>query len=139
MRDLVVLAVLFVLGAALYKYRARIVAVLRRFDERNARRRFEELRDRYDGTAHYKHTLRLAEEQVEEVTTVKVADERTGMPVTRYLFQGKQFVSRSEAEAARREAIAGKARDFYVDLDKTFLGRRVPTHEVHSNKNETKH
>lgn len=130
MREVVVLAIFFAVGALLYKFRARIIIALRRFDARNAQRRFEEFRDRHDRFAHYKHTLRLAEEQVEDVTSVAVADERTGMTVTRYLFSGEQYATRNEAEIARRAMVATKARDFYIELDKVWLGRRAPWRDV---------
>jgi hypothetical protein len=144
MRDLIILVVSFVAVVTLYKFRARIFLALRRFDARNAMRRYEELRDRHDRFAHYKHTVRLAEEEVEEVTTMAVPDERTGQPVTRFLFLGKQYATGNEAEMARRAAVMAKARDFYLDLDNLWLGRRpaqrdgsntlpAPTH------NETKH
>jgi hypothetical protein len=130
MREVIILAVFFAAAAIFYKFRARILIALRQFDARNAARRFEEFRDRHDRFAHYKHTLRLAEEQVEGVTSLAVADERTGMPVTRYLFLGTQYATRNEAEAARRAVVTAKAREFYIELDKIWLGRRAPWHDV---------
>ena len=124
MSDLVILAVAFVAIATLYKFRARIFLALRRFDTRNALRRYEELRDRHDRFAHYKHTMRMAEEEVEEVSAVTLADERTGQDVTRFLFLGNQYATREEAEMARRAAVMAKARDFYLDLDNLYLGKR---------------
>ncbi|MGQ0741238.1 MAG: hypothetical protein ACT4OG_02930 [Alphaproteobacteria bacterium] len=124
MRDLILLALVFAAAVTLYRFRARIFLALRRFDARNASRRYEELRDRRDRFAHYKHTVRMAEEEVEEVTLVTVPDERTGLPVKRYLFLGEQFASRHDAEMARRAAVMAKARDFYLDLDNLYLGRQ---------------
>jgi hypothetical protein len=130
MREAVALAIFFSVGALLYRFRARIIIALRRFDARNAQRRFEEFRDRHDRFAHYRHTLRLAEEQVEDVTSVAMADERTGLPVTRYLFLGEQYATSNEAETTRRETVAARARDFYIELDKVWLGRRAPRRDV---------
>lgn len=130
MREAIVFAIIFVAGALIYKFRARIFIALRSFDARNAARRFEEFRDRHDRFAHYKHTLRLAEEQVEGVSKVVVPDESTGMPVPRYLFLGAQYATHNEAEAARRAAVTAKAREFYIELDKIWLGRRAPWHDV---------
>jgi hypothetical protein len=92
-------------GILVYGFRARILDRLRRFDQRNIARRRREMDDRRDRFAHYKHTLELAGEQVEEIGEIKVPDERTGDPVTRYLFEGETFASRDEAEAVRNEKI----------------------------------
>jgi hypothetical protein len=117
--------VAFLLTAALiYKFRLRILAPLRRFEANNAARRAEEARALFDRYAHYRQTVQLAEEQVEEVQKLKVADPRTGEPVERYLFLGAQYGTRREAELARHEAVVEKAREFYIDLDKIYLGRR---------------
>jgi hypothetical protein len=52
-----------------------------------------------------------------------VPDERTGDPVTRYLFEGETFASRDEAEAARNEKIVAKAREFYMELPAALAAR----------------
>jgi hypothetical protein len=110
-------------GILVYGFREKILERLRRFDERNIARRRQEMQDRHDRFAHYKHTLQLADEQVEEISEIKIADERTGDPVTRYLFEGEQFASRDEAEAARNEKIVAKAREFYIELPKALASR----------------
>ena len=57
---------LFVLaGVIAYRFHRPILALLARFDARNTERKIAELRDRQDRNAHYKHTIELAEEQVE--------------------------------------------------------------------------
>jgi hypothetical protein len=81
------------------------------------------MRDRQDRNAHYKHTVRLAEEQVDTVTEIAVPDDRTGAPVARFLFAGETFATREEAEAARMAEVLAKAREFYVELP-TALSRR---------------
>lgn len=113
-----------VLAAILaYAFRKPVLAALSRFDARNAERRFEELSDRRDRNAHYKHTLRLAEEQVDVVTEIAVPDQRTGSPVSRFLFAGELFAKREEAEEARKVAIFAKAREFYVELPAALTRR----------------
>ena len=113
-----------VLAAILiYRFHRPLLAALERFDARNAARKFEEARDRRDRLAHYKHTLRLAEEQVDTIEEVTVADERTGTPAGRYLFAGETFLTRADAEAARQDVVLARAREFYVELP-AALARR---------------
>lgn len=123
MNDLYLMAGLVLAAIFAYRFHRAILQSLARFDARNIARKIEELRDRRDHLAHYRHTLRLAEEQVDEVTELRVPDERTGLPATRFLFAGEAFSSRDEAEAARKQAILAKAREFYVELP-AALSRR---------------
>jgi hypothetical protein len=127
MNQLITTALLLLAAILLYRFRGPILGALRRFDARNIARRREELEDRRDRFAHYKHTLRLAEEQVEDVSELEMRDERTGLPVTRYLFEGEQFASRDEAEAARQRSIVAKARTFYEELPAALAHRRKET------------
>ena len=123
MTNLYEVAALVFVALVIYGFRRPILARLRRFDERNIARRNREQLDRRDYRAHYKHTLELAAEQVEEISEIKVPDERTGDPVTRYLFEGETFASRDDAEAVRNEKIVGKAREFYMELPKALAAR----------------
>jgi hypothetical protein len=107
----------------LYRFHRQILAALARFDARNMARKFEEARDRRDRLAHYRHTVRLAEEQVDDITEIAASDERTATPITRFVFAGESFATREDAEAARAQAIMAKARDFYVELP-AALSRR---------------
>ncbi|HEY1629777.1 MAG TPA: hypothetical protein VGF56_00580 [Rhizomicrobium sp.] len=118
------MALIILAALALYYHRARSLGALNRFDERVTARRQEEIRDRQDHTAHYKHTLRLAEEQVEEVQTIAVPDARTAEPVTRYLFEGEQFATREEAQTVRADKIRAIARGFYMELPRALAERR---------------
>lgn len=127
MYSLIITAVLIIGAILLYRFRGPFVAALRRFDERNRQRIDDEISDRRDRFAHYKHTLRIAEEQVEEVGEIGVRDARTGQPLTRYVFEGEQFPSRDEAEAARHRSIVAKARMFYEDLPAALAHRRKET------------
>ena len=123
MRDLLTMAGLVLAGLVLFALWPRILTRLRRFDERNIARRHQEALDRKDRTAHYKHTLMLAEEQVEPVSEYAAMDERTGEKVTRYLFEGESFTAREEAEEVRQEAVLSKARAFYVELPAALAHR----------------
>lgn len=123
MRDLLSMALFLLVLIVVFGKRDFILARLRRFDDRNAERRAEEMRDRRDRLAHFKHTLRLAEEQVEEIGEDTIADPRTGTPVKLWLFEGQRYLSRDEAEAARNDSIVAKARAFYVDLPKALAQR----------------
>ncbi|MBI3678170.1 MAG: hypothetical protein HY243_16295 [Proteobacteria bacterium] len=117
--------VIFLLAAILlYRLRDPILAMLHRFDEKNRARQIEEIQDRRDRLAHYKHTLRLAEEQVEEVNEIKVRDMRTGEDLKRYVFEGEMYATREEAEEVRQASIVSKARDFYVELPAALTARR---------------
>jgi len=128
--NLLTLTIVFVAAAVIYAFRNRLMAPLRRFEAQNAERRAEEARALYDRYAHYRQTLKVAEEQVEEVAKIQVSDERTGQPVDRYLFLGVQYATRTEAEAARYAEIVGLARDFYIDLDTNWLPRGTKRHEA---------
>jgi hypothetical protein len=123
MTNLYEFAALLLVAVLIFGFRERILERLRRFDQRNIARRNREVQDRHDRFAHYKHTLELASEQVEEISEIKVPDERTGDPVTRYLFEGEMFSSRDDAEAARNEKVVAKAREFYRELPRALAAR----------------
>src|ERR1700741_2217001 len=125
MWDLVFLVVFFCAAAAIYRFRKPILLRLARFDARNAARRAEELRERKDRFAHYRRAVLTAEESLEEVSKVGIADERTGQPVTRFLFRGERSLTRNEAETARRARAIAIARDFYAELDGHTLAREA--------------
>ena len=101
-----------------------VLRALRRFEARNAERRMQELQSAMDQYAHYRQTIQLVEEEVEPVSPVTVSDERTGQPITRYVFLGTTYATKKDAEAARFAAVVEKAREFYIDLDRIFLSRR---------------
>ncbi|HEY1638950.1 MAG TPA: hypothetical protein VGF62_10530 [Rhizomicrobium sp.] len=127
MESLIGTTILIIAAILLYRFRAPVLEALHRFDARNVARIREEIGDRRDPVAHYKHTLRLAEEQVEEVSELPTYDSRTGLPVTLYVFEGEQFASRDEAEAARQRSIVAKARTFYQELPAALARRRKET------------
>ena len=109
------------LAVAVYR---PVLRALRHFEARDAQRRMQEFHSAMDQYAHYRQTIQLIEEQVEQVSPVPVRDERTGELVTRYLFLGTLYSTRKDAEAARYAAVIEKAREFYVDLDRVFLSPR---------------
>ena len=116
---------LFLLAAILvYGFRDRILARLSRFDATNRERIVNEQRDRTDSLAHFRHTLSRAEEQVEDVSEITLPDTRTGTPATRYLFEGEQFATRTEAERVRAEKVRSLARSFYVELPNALAERK---------------
>jgi hypothetical protein len=121
--NLITVAIL--LSAALLAYAAHrpVLAALRRFEARNAERRLQEIKSAMDRYAHYRQTLQFVDEQIEPVTPVTARDERTGEPVTRYVFLGTPYGTLKDTEAARYAVVVEKAREFYVDLDRVFLSR----------------
>lgn len=123
MHDLIVTFLILVAGILLYRFRREILSVLKRFDDRNRARIESETRDRGDSLAHFRHTLTLAEEQVEAVSEITLSDPRTAMPMTRYVFEGDHFATRREAERAREEKIRAKARNFYMELPAALVHR----------------
>lgn len=124
MDDLYLTAAVILAGLLLYRFRARWLEPLRRFDQRNVARIEEELRDRADPMAHFRHTLRIAGEQVEEVHEIVEPDERTGDPVTRYIFGAEKFATRDEAEEARNIVVVAKARIYYRHLPAHLAARK---------------
>lgn len=127
MSGLYTTAGLILAGILLYHFREKWLGVLKRFDEANVARLEEERRDRSDPSSHFKHTLRMAGEEVEEVQEIEVMDERTGDSVKRYLFGAETFATREDAEEARNIVIVAKARIFY---------RHLPTHLAARNRDD---
>lgn len=111
-------------GLVFYRFWPRIFAALKRFDDQNRARIEGDIRDRSDSLAHFRHTLRIAEEQVEEIGEIDVPDERTGVPVKRYLFEAERFATRREAERAREEKVRALARKFYMELPAALATRK---------------
>jgi hypothetical protein len=124
LRDLLTTSALIALMLVIYRYRHDIVAALTRFDARNVKRIEDEQRDKSDPIAHFRHPLKVAEEQVEDIREITVSDEKLGTPVTRYVFEGEQFASRFDAERVRAEKIRAIARGFYVELPTALAARK---------------
>ncbi|MBV9992850.1 MAG: hypothetical protein JOZ72_16350 [Alphaproteobacteria bacterium] len=96
---------------------------LRRFDQGNRERIEAETRDRRDTNAHFRHTLELAEEQVEDVSSITISDPRTGNPVKRWLFEGEQFMNEDDARAVRAEKLRAIAIGYYRELPAALAAR----------------
>ena len=124
LRDLLTTSAFIAVMLVIYRFRHDIMAALVRFDQRNVKRIADEQRDRTDPIAHFRHTLKVAEEQVEEVGEITVTDPRLGTDVVRYVFEGEQFTSRFEAERVRAEKIRNIARGFYVELPRALAQRK---------------
>lgn len=119
MGNIVLICLSFLGVAALYRWGRPILDALRRFDARNVQRQQEQSAARFDPNAHYRETIRRAEEQVEEITELKEPG-----PVTRFLFNGEEYDRREDAEEARMKIVIETARGFYIELDTIYLGRR---------------
>ncbi|HWD49930.1 MAG TPA: hypothetical protein VG309_08370 [Rhizomicrobium sp.] len=102
----------------------RVLGAFRRFDASNRARIEAEQNDKRDDVAHFRHTLKLAEEQVEEITSFPAPDERTGQPVTRWLFDGETFATERDAVRAREDQVRTVARGFYMDLPAALRARK---------------
>jgi hypothetical protein len=102
----------------------RLAAAFKRFDEDNRARIERQWRDRGDHTAHIRHTLDVAEEQVEAIVELTEPDSRTGTPATRYAFEGIWYATRDEAEQVRAQKIGDIARGFYRDLPAALAARQ---------------
>lgn len=107
----------FVLACILL-YRFGLPA-LKRFDAQNVSRIEQQERDKADPSAHIRHALEAAQEQVEPVAEIK-----TGSGV-QYLFEAQLFLTRDEAEEARANRIGTIARRFYAELPQALAGRET--------------
>jgi hypothetical protein len=118
--------VLLTIAAAglVYWFGPKAIAAFKRFDADNRNRIENEWRDRRDGTAHIRHTLGVAQEQVEEILEVTEQDPRTGTPMTIYLFEGERYFSRNEAEKIRAQKIGDIARGYYRELPAALAARK---------------
>lgn len=108
-------AAAFILACILF-YRFAL-PVLKRFDHDNVDRIVRQEQDQSDPTAHIRHALETAEEQVETIAEIKVGD------VVQYLFETQVYLDRDDAEAARAERIGTIARRFYAELPQAMAGR----------------
>src|SRR6185369_6266882 len=89
---------------------------LKRFDQANVARIAQQERDKADASAHFRHAIDVANEQVEDVQEIKTGD------VIRYLFEAQAFASREEAEEMRAQRVGVVARRFYDELPAALVG-----------------
>jgi hypothetical protein len=92
---------------------------LRRFDAENVARIVQQEQDKSDPTAHIRHALEMAEEQVEPVTEIKTGE------TVQYLFEAQIFTDRDDAEEARANRIGVIAKRFYAELPQALAGRET--------------
>jgi len=93
---------------------------LKRFDQANVARIVQQERDKSDATAHIRHALDIADQQVEEVQEVKVGT------LSHFLFEAEVFATREEAEEMRARRVGSVARRFYEELPAALMGREAP-------------
>jgi hypothetical protein len=101
-------------GILLYRFG---LPALRRFDEANVRRIVQQEQDKTDPNAHFRHTIEMADEQVEGVQEIKVGN------TTQYLFETELFPTKDAAEARRAERVGVLARRFYAELPAALTSR----------------
>jgi undecaprenyl pyrophosphate synthase len=92
---------------------------LKRFDAENVARIARQEQEKSDPSAHIRHALETAEEQVEAVSEIRVGN------VPRYLFEAQVFDNRDDAEEARANRIGTIARRFYTELPQALAGRET--------------
>ena len=110
-------AAAFVLACiAIYRFG---LPVLRRFDAENVARISRQEQEKEDPSAHIRHALEVAEEQVEPVTEIKTGD------MVQYLFEAQIFTDRDDAEEARANRIGVIAKRFYAELPQALAGRET--------------
>ena len=114
MNDVYATAALILGGLLIWRY---AVPRFKRFDEENRKRIIQQEQERHDPTAHIRHALDIAAEQVEEVQEI------TTGAVTHYLFEAQVFASREEAEEIRARRIGAVARRFYEELPAALMGK----------------
>lgn len=122
--NLTTAALVALAGILLFWLWPRLSAAFKRFDDENRARIESQIRDRRDHTAHVRHTLEVAQEQVEEILEMTEPDMRTATPVKRYVFEGVVYAERDEAEKVRAQKIGDIARGFYRDLPAALAARR---------------
>jgi hypothetical protein len=99
----------------------RVVAALRRHDQR---RRDADLRayfDRMNPNAHFRQTVDQISEATPAVEPLTASNDRLD---SRVKWNDEIYATRDDAEAARWRHIITQARAFYVDLDRSF-GNRI--------------
>ena len=126
LRDILTLFGFLAVAILLYRYHRAVIAALKRFDARNVKRIEDQARMRTDPLAHFRETMSIAEEQVEEIQEVQAIDTRLGTPTTHFVFEGEHFLTRDEAERVRAAKIGTIARNYYVDLPKALAERKAP-------------
>ena len=125
LRDVLTLFGFLAVAILIYRYQRAVIGALKRFDARNVKRIEDQARARVDPLAHFRETMSIAEEQVEEIQEIRVQDARLGTPTTHFVFEGEHFLTRDEAERVRAAKIGSIARNYYVDLPRALAERKA--------------
>jgi hypothetical protein len=96
---------------------ARVVAAVRRFEQRRRDADLQAYFDRMNPNAHFRQSV----DQIGEATPAVMP---LGPNDPRAVWNDTTFATREDAEAARWRHILTEARSFYVDLDRTY-GNRI--------------
>ncbi|MCE9522186.1 MAG: hypothetical protein K8S25_07105 [Alphaproteobacteria bacterium] len=98
-----------------------VVAAFRRMEQRRRDADLQAYFDRMNPQAHFRQTV----DQISETTpAIEPFAKAAGAEDPRAIWDGEIYSSKSDAEAARWRHVITKARDFYLDLDRTY-GNRV--------------
>ena len=99
----------------------RVVAAFRRMEQRRRDAELQAYFDRMNPQAHFRQTV----DQISEgVPAIEPFAKAPGAQDPRAVWDGTIFASQADAEAARWRHVVMQARDFYMDLDRTY-GNRV--------------
>ena len=93
----------------------RIKTALRAADQRRRDADLQAFYDRMNPNAHFRHSV----DQIGETTPP--IEPRPGGGA---MWNGETYATREEAEAARWRHVISQARDFYIDLDRSY-GHRI--------------
>jgi hypothetical protein len=99
----------------------RVVEVFRRMDRRRRDAELQSYFDRMNPQAHFRQTVDQLSESTPAIEPFAKAE---GASDPRAIWSGNIFATQADAEAARWRHIIMQARDFYLDLDRTY-GNRV--------------
>jgi arylamine N-acetyltransferase len=94
----------------------RVMAALRRFEQRRRDADLQLLYDRTNPNSHFRQS-------VEQLNDDTPAVEST-LPNGQAVWNGTAYASRELADAARWRHVLSQARDFYQDLDRSY-GNRI--------------
>src|SRR3569833_2000925 len=126
LRDVLTLFGFLAVAILIYRYHRAVITALKRFDARNVKRIEDQARARTDPLAHFRETMAIAEEQVEDIQQMTDSDARLGTPTTHFVFEGEHFLTRDEAERVRAAKIGTIARQYYVELPRALAERKAP-------------
>ena len=118
---------------------ARVVESFRRMEQRRRDAELQAYFDRMNPQAHFRQTV----DQIGEATpAIEPFAKAEGAHDPRAIWAGNIFASHADAEAARWRHIVMQARDFYLDLDRTYGNRvraRASSETLGGDGGETKH